>query len=104
MGICPCPSEGYSARFMPAPEPVHPGVILRERFLAPLGLSSNQVARVIGVLPDSVLRISQSLALARVQDLSESRGQLPRCLAVGRVRFRAVAGKNNPFSPNDNGF
>jgi hypothetical protein len=29
--------------------------------------------------------------------LSESRGQLPRCLAVGRVRFRAVAGKTILF-------
>src|SRR5262249_42174587 len=40
---------------------------------------------------------------ARTQGLCESRGQLPRCLAVGLVRFRAVPGKNNPFSSNDNG-
>jgi hypothetical protein len=34
------PSSGlsYIARLMPAPEPVHPGVVLRERFLEPLGL------------------------------------------------------------------
>src|SRR5262245_52737369 len=35
------------------------GVILREHFLAPLGLTSGQVAKAIGVLPDAVLRISQ---------------------------------------------
>jgi plasmid maintenance system antidote protein VapI len=32
-------------------EPVHPGAVLRERFLEPLGLTSSQVARAIGVLP-----------------------------------------------------
>src|SRR5262249_18264999 len=35
---------GYIFCLMPALEPVHPGVILRERFLEPLGLTSNQVA------------------------------------------------------------
>ena len=43
----------------PQPEPVHPGAVLRERFLGPLELSSNQVAKAIGVLPDAVRRISQ---------------------------------------------
>src|SRR5262245_16941064 len=47
------------AAYMPAPEPVHPGVILRERFLEPLGLTSSQVAGAIGVLPDPLRRISQ---------------------------------------------
>jgi antitoxin HigA-1 len=44
---------------MPAPEPVHPGAVLRERFLEPLGLTAGQVAKTIGVVPDAVLRISQ---------------------------------------------
>ena len=33
--------------------------ILRNQFLEPLGLTSGQVARAIGVLPDAVRRISQ---------------------------------------------
>src|SRR5262245_10472206 len=44
---------------MLAPEPVHPGAVLRSQFLEPLGLSSSQVARAIGVLPEAVRRISQ---------------------------------------------
>src|SRR5262249_30978112 len=43
---------------MPVPEPVHPGVVLRERVLEPLGLTSGRVVRAIGVLPDAVRRIS----------------------------------------------
>jgi antitoxin HigA-1 len=31
--------------------PIHPGEILREEFMQPLGLSSNAVARAIGVTP-----------------------------------------------------
>jgi plasmid maintenance system antidote protein VapI len=31
------------------PEPIHPGAVLRERFLEPLGLTSSRVARAIGV-------------------------------------------------------
>lgn len=34
--------------------PIHPGEILREEFMAPLGLSSNAVARAIGVTPTRV--------------------------------------------------
>ena|SRR5215469_11139976 len=44
---------------MPDSEPVHPGLILRERFLELVGLTCGQVARAIGVLPDSVRRIAQ---------------------------------------------
>jgi addiction module HigA family antidote len=44
---------------MPAPEPVHPGVILRQRFLEPLGLTTGQVAKAIRRAPPAVLRISQ---------------------------------------------
>ena len=43
--------------------PVHPGEILREEFMVPLGLSSNALARAIGVTP------------ARIHDIaSEKRG------------------------------
>jgi antitoxin HigA-1 len=41
------------------PAPVQPGAVLRERFLEPLELTSGQVARAIGVVPDSVPRISR---------------------------------------------
>ena len=44
---------------MPVPEPVHPGIVLCERFLEPLGPTSGQVVRAIGVLPDAVRRIFQ---------------------------------------------
>ena len=36
------------------PSPIHPGEILREEFMAPLGLSSHAVARAIGVTPTRV--------------------------------------------------
>src|SRR5262249_43472644 len=56
-GSCPFLAERYMARLMP--EPAHPGAVLHSQFLAPLGLTSNQVAKAIGVLPDAVRRISQ---------------------------------------------
>lgn len=34
--------------------PIHPGEILREEFMIPLGLSSNAVARAIDVTPSRV--------------------------------------------------
>jgi plasmid maintenance system antidote protein VapI len=49
-GICPFP-PGYIA-----PAPAHPGAVLRERFIEPFRLTSNQVTKAIGVLPDGVLR------------------------------------------------
>jgi len=36
------------------PSPIQPGGILRVEFMAPLGLSSNAVARAIGVTPTRV--------------------------------------------------
>jgi hypothetical protein len=71
---------------MPAPEPVHPGAVLRECFLEPLGLTSNQVARAIGVLPEAVRRIAQEemhLSAARrgVKLSSE------QCAKMGRGRI-----------------
>jgi addiction module HigA family antidote len=35
-------------------KPIHPGEILREEFMIPLGLSSNALARAIGVTPARV--------------------------------------------------
>jgi addiction module HigA family antidote len=40
-------------------EPIHPGEILREEFMIPLGLSSNTLARAIGVTPTRVNDISR---------------------------------------------
>jgi antitoxin HigA-1 len=37
--------------------PIHPGEILREEFMRPLGLSSNALARAIGVTPTRVNEI-----------------------------------------------
>jgi len=37
--------------------PIHPGEILREEFLTPLGLSQNRVARDIGVPPRRINEI-----------------------------------------------
>jgi addiction module HigA family antidote len=34
--------------------PIHPGEVLREEFMLPLGLSSHAVARAIGVTPSRV--------------------------------------------------
>jgi addiction module HigA family antidote len=37
--------------------PIHPGEILREEFMRPLGLSSNALARALGVTPARVNEI-----------------------------------------------
>jgi len=34
--------------------PVHPGEILREEFMAPLGMSANALARALGVTPSRI--------------------------------------------------
>jgi addiction module HigA family antidote len=39
--------------------PIHPGAVLRESFLKPLGLTPGRVARAIGVVSDSVLELSR---------------------------------------------
>jgi len=38
-------------------EPIHPGEVLQEEFLAPMGLSQNQLARDIGVAPRRINEI-----------------------------------------------
>jgi addiction module HigA family antidote len=40
-------------------KPVHPGEMLREEFMIPLGLSSNALARAIGVTPARVNEIAR---------------------------------------------
>jgi len=38
-------------------KPIHPGEILREEFMVPLGLSSNALARAVGVTPARINEI-----------------------------------------------
>ncbi len=38
-------------------KPIHPGEILREEFMLPLGLSSNALARALGVTPARINEI-----------------------------------------------
>jgi len=60
-------------------QPVHPGEVLLEEFLEPLGLSQNQLARDIGVPPRRINEIvlgkrrvtgDTALRLARYLDMS----------------------------------
>jgi len=39
--------------------PIHPGEILREEFMEPLGLSSNALARALGVTPARINEIAR---------------------------------------------
>jgi addiction module HigA family antidote len=39
--------------------PIHPGEILREEFMVPLGLSSNALARALGITPSRVNDIAR---------------------------------------------
>jgi addiction module HigA family antidote len=41
--------------------PIHPGEILREDFMLPLGLSSNALARAIGVTPARINEIVREI-------------------------------------------
>lgn len=62
-------------------EPVHPGEVLREEFMEPLGLSQNRLARDLGVPPRRVNEIvlgkrgitaDTALRLGRYFDMSPS--------------------------------
>jgi antitoxin HigA-1 len=55
--------------------PVHPGEILREEFMIPLGLSSNALARAIGVTP------------ARVNEIVRERRGISADTALRLARF-----------------
>jgi len=60
-------------------EPIHPGEILREEFLTPLGISINRLARAIGVSP------------ARVSDIVNGRRGISADTALRLGRFLDVS-------------
>lgn len=55
--------------------PIHPGEILREEYLAPLGLSANALARALGVTP------------ARVNDIVRERRGITADTALRLARY-----------------
>lgn len=55
--------------------PVHPGEILREEFMVPMGLSSNALARALGVTP------------ARVNEIVRERRGISADTALRLARF-----------------
>ena len=56
-------------------KPVHPGEILREEFMQPLDLSSNALARAVGVTP------------ARINDIVRERRGITADTALRLARF-----------------
>lgn len=56
-------------------KPVHPGEILREEFMLPLGLSSNALARAVGVTP------------ARINEIARERRGITADTALRLARF-----------------
>ncbi|MDR0780862.1 MAG: HigA family addiction module antidote protein [Pseudomonadales bacterium] len=56
-------------------KPIHPGEILREEFMIPLGLSSNALARAIGVTP------------TRVNDIARERRSITADTALRLARY-----------------
>lgn len=55
--------------------PVHPGKVLREAYMAPLGLSANALARALGVTP------------ARVNDIVRERRAVTGDTALRLARY-----------------
>ncbi len=55
--------------------PIHPGEILREEYLAPLGLSANALARALGVTP------------ARINDVVRERRAITGDTALRLARY-----------------
>ena len=55
--------------------PVHPGEILREEFMVPLGLSANALARALHVTP------------ARINDIARERRGITADTALRLVRY-----------------
>jgi antitoxin HigA-1 len=51
------PIQGYVPT-MPKLKPLHPGEVLREEFLRPLGLSAGQLAKAIGVPRTRIERLA----------------------------------------------
>lgn len=66
---------GASARTKNGPRPVHPGEVLREDFLEPLGINANTLAKAIHV------------ALSVVEDLANERRALTAELALRLARY-----------------
>ena len=56
-------------------QPIHPGEILREEFMVPLGLSSNALARAVGVTP------------ARINEIVRERRGITADTALRLARF-----------------
>lgn len=56
-------------------KPIHPGEILREEYMRPLGLSSNALARAVGVTP------------ARINDIVLERRGISADTALRLARF-----------------
>ena len=56
-------------------KPIHPGEMLREEFMVPLGLSSNALARAVGVTP------------ARINDIVRERRGISADTALRLARF-----------------
>ncbi len=56
-------------------KPIHPGEILREEFMIPLGLSSNALARAVGVTP------------ARINEIVRERRGITADTALRLARF-----------------
>ena len=100
--------------------PTHPGAMLREEFLAPLGISQTELAAWIGasyprinelihgkrgVTPDTALRLEQAfgmdaqfwLNLQLAWDLYQARHS-PAARAIARIkRHPGVAARQGPF-------
>lgn len=55
--------------------PIHPGEILREEYMAPLGLSANALARALGVTP------------ARIKDIARARRGITGDTALRLARY-----------------
>jgi addiction module HigA family antidote len=66
---------GMSLSMLP---PIHPGEILREEFMHPLGLSSNALARRLGVTPARV----NDLVLERRGITADTALRLARCFST----------------------
>ena len=56
-------------------KPIHPGEILREEFMIPMGLSSNALARAVGVTP------------ARINEIARERRGITADTALRLARF-----------------
>ena len=58
-----------------AMRPIHPGEILREEYMVPMGLSANALARALGVTP------------ARINDIARERRSITGDTALRLARY-----------------